>query len=509
MPRGFGDSSSSLSPHDGQSDSSSLTDGQSSVIGVVVERVTVLLARIVQADALTLTNRLKRQHLQGADISHLSRATVNSILHEAATLRAHFRAFLEDERVVTTCTRKDLRVLFNLMKDIFTELGQMRVTLNDVILDPSVALKVSEMALNPSKAEAATRNVESPSNAPSGSWMAPITKLLGLPATVPGENAASRALSPPIRTASRGRGRPPPRIVPKREAALSASAMTVNVEFSGAGVGRAVTSTFSAHPDGRFEVPTRPRLGGQSGSSHAPSQTTTRSVMDIFAGAPRGSETADPWIVIPTPQRAGTVPLDAVNDNIPSSGSATIGRSMLRKRTSRLSRAVDAVIDQQQSQQGEHNKEKRDTAEDTLLERTLRPRGLSDSSIHTTFMNHEDHPPEAESTPFGLGPQPDRGSVLQTLTRRMQSFRFASSSSLTEPRAMPDSRPRTANGLMSRSQTQPNSNAVGEGPQLRSASPGILSSWATALDPTTAPTPYYVGSPRDEFGGTWSRARDY
>lgn len=84
LPRVSGDQ---LSSHDGQSDSSTLADSNPSVIGVLIERVAALHNRLVQADALTLTTRLKRQHLHGADIPHLSRATVNGILNESNTLR--------------------------------------------------------------------------------------------------------------------------------------------------------------------------------------------------------------------------------------------------------------------------------------------------------------------------------------------------------------------------------------------------------------------------------------
>ena len=81
-----------------------------------------------QADALTLTNRLKRQNLKGADIGYLSRSTVSHILSEATGLRAQFRSVMEDDKVVLACTRKDMRLLFKFIKDVFAEMGQMRIT---------------------------------------------------------------------------------------------------------------------------------------------------------------------------------------------------------------------------------------------------------------------------------------------------------------------------------------------------------------------------------------------
>ena len=126
---------SSISPHDPQSESSSFSDSLTSNISIILERVVSLLNRMNQADALTLTNRLKRQNLKGADISHLSRSTVSHILSEATGLRAQFRSLLEDDKLVLSYTRKDLRLLFKFVKDVFAEMGQMRVTLNDVILE--------------------------------------------------------------------------------------------------------------------------------------------------------------------------------------------------------------------------------------------------------------------------------------------------------------------------------------------------------------------------------------
>lgn len=449
VPRALTDLQSISTPRDGLSDTSSITDGHTSVLGALIDRMSVLGNRLVQADVLTLTNRLKRQHLLGADVGHLSRSTINSVLQELTVLRSQYRAFLEDEKVTTSCTRKDLRGLFKLLKDVFSEFGQLRATLNDIILDPTLAGKVSEMALHPSKADGSSLNTingETSSSGASG-WIAPLTKFLGLPGASSNEEqtSAARALSPPARPFSRGRGRPPPRVVPKREAALAATSMTVNVEFSGAGVGRAVTSTRSAEPSASTQLliePSRVTTSTGEGSGHQLRPAASRNVMNIFAGAPRPTpNSGDPWVVIPKPQR----PSSRVSD---FGGSATIGRSAARNLTvdssqltarghptgsKRLSRIVDAVIDREPSQQGfspttthdgsDPSDEERDVVQDTLLERTLRPRGLSDSSIHTTFMAHgEDSHRQSESVTV------TRQSVLQALSRKVQSFRLASSS---------------------------------------------------------------------------------
>ncbi|KAH9833781.1 uncharacterized protein C8Q71DRAFT_849692 [Rhodofomes roseus] len=526
IPHSFGDCTSTKSSHDGLSESSSLTDGQLGALGTLIERVTMLLNRLTQADALTLTNRLKRQRLLGADISHLSRTTVSSILHEATSLRSHFRSFLEDEKAMMTCTRRDLRALFKLFKDMFSEMGQMRVTLNDVILDPSVAGKVSEMAMNLSKATVAQSpgGGDASNNQGASSWMAPISKLLGLPGgnASPSDTAASRALSPPAR--GRAPSRAPSRIVPKREAVLSASAMNVNVEFSGTVVGRSVTSTYSAHPDreNSISILSMQHLLNKP-VEDAPNPS--RSLMGIFAGAPRAEDNPDPWVVIPKPQR-GAAPPGMSN----AAGPATIGRSAtLRRASSRLSRTVDAMIDADRAR-----REEEDTL-GALLERTSIHRGMSDSSIHSTFLSHggerdQQGSPRHEELRDPSAPQ-DRNSVLQTLSRRMQTFRFGgvpSDSQATVTDAGGASRPETPVGARDREgggrATPTGVRTASPHAQIhagvvRAASPASrglfqsvnLSSWATAaLDASADESPAFLaGSPREEFmHRPWGRERE-
>ncbi|KAI0737703.1 hypothetical protein C8Q80DRAFT_1294198 [Daedaleopsis nitida] len=536
VPRAFGDH---ISPHDGHSESSSLTDGaQLTAIGILVERTTYLLNRITQADALTLTNRLKRQHLLGADISHLSRATVNAILNDATALRGHFRAFLEDEKTVTTCTRRDLRALLKLIKDTFTELGQLRVTLNDVILDPTVAGKVSEMALNPSKAQASDGTSRDNAAGPSApSWIAPISKLLGLPSGgATADTAASRALSPPARNIGRGR---PPRIAPKLQPALSASAMTVNVEFSGTAVGRAVTSTYSAHPSRMdFSGLTTPSTAASASTpavaQPSPRPDLSRSVMGIFAGAPRPAE-GDPWVVIPRPPSSSSRRINRTTSlaGMPHTAvaSATMGRASLRHALGggkRLSRIVDAVIDSPQvgAAPGEVESAGSGSGSDggppPALERALR-RGLSDSSIHTTFTQHGD---DAHDEPAPSQPA-DRESVLQALSRKVQAFRF-----MAPPTPAPDgaaereessSRPQTPVARPAAAKAMEDADApkrsppraIPHRPSVRAPTLFGLGSWAAGLEDAedAVPASYYGGSlsPRDEAfmqRNTWSRPRD-
>ncbi|KAG0709914.1 hypothetical protein DFH29DRAFT_21203 [Suillus ampliporus] len=395
-------------PHDGRSDSSSLLDGQPTHLSAILERVMSLLLRMSEADALTLTNRLKRQHLRGADVKHLSRTTVSSILLEITQLRAQYRMLLEDEKVTLLCTRKDLRGLFKFFKDVFEELGQLRVTMNDIILEPSIAQRISEMALDPAKAEAMER--ERKASGPGPSWMAPFSKLFGPTLS---ESSTHPSQSPP-RPVSRGRGNVrQPRPVPKLGPALAASTTIVNVEFSGAGVGKSVTSTFSAHPENeanplgpmsRVDTLPRPSTSTSAGSN-------VRSVMGIFAGAPHPDDAADPWVVLPrAPRRVHSTFFKS--DEPSQSGTATIDRSAMYNRSnSHLSRGMDADTALE-----------RDEADDIpgpLLERTLRRRGLSDSSIHSTYMSQAERSTPAEPT--------TGESVLQTLSRTMRNFSFVAS----------------------------------------------------------------------------------
>lgn len=368
-------------------------------MAMVIERVSVLLNRMVQADPLTLTNRLRRQNLKGADVSHISRSTISGIVNEVNGLRSQFRGLLEDDQMAISCTRKDLRALFKVFKDAFIELGEIRATLNDVILNPSSAHRVRELVMHPGKAESADRDAGTTA---ASSWMAPISKLFaGYSDSPPRSDGPSQAISA-NKAPSR---RPPARVVPKVAAAPSASTTTVNVEFSGSGVGRSMT----------LHQPTAapPQTAPQDSSSGAP-----RSVMNIFAGAPRPQE-GDPWVVLPKARSPG----DGQRSKLDQS--ETIGRSALRNATRdrRMSRQLDAMLDfQPRDHVGEED------YQPALLERTLRRRGLSDSSIHSTFMNHED---DASTTPLS-GPssrqQAPHPSVLQLLGRHMQSLRFATGS---------------------------------------------------------------------------------
>lgn len=511
----------STSTHGLQSESSSFSENNSSHISTILDRAANLLNRLSQADALTLTNRLKRQNLKGAHVGHLSRSTVSTIIADATSLRGQFRGLLEDEKMVTVCTRKDLRMLFKFFKDAFTELGQLRVTVNDIVLDPSLASRISELALNPGKAEAERLEKEREVGMQGGvaAWMAPISKLFSPTGRV---EMSPNERSTLTRSATLGNSRDtvrPARFVPKLGPALAASATTVNVEFSGTGVGRAVTSTFSPQPT----IPATDSSMDVGMSSH---QSVSSSFMGIFAGAPIAKADIDPWVVIPTapsqPQLRKSQSFMKTSES--GSATATIGRNAGRKNANRLSRNVDAVIDVDSPQ---------DINEEPdylppLLERTLRRRGLSDSSIHSTFTNQGEDaraagsPPSPQRLVFNppagtssrLPTWADRTSVFQALSRTVQNFR--STSMLTTPtsalareeRSRSPSRqngaaaPLAANDGTSQPST-PTRPSVQRAPG-RVLSPGRgrilpdLASWASEHVESAPDDPFIASSLRDE-----------
>lgn len=349
-------------------------------MALILERVSTLFNSLSQADAFTLTNRLKRQHLKGADVGHLSRSTVSNILAEVVSLRTHFRFLLEDEKVVIACTRKELRLFFKLIKDVFHELGQLRVVMNSIILDPSSAARVSELALNPGRVEG-QKERENGAQSSATAWMAPISKLF-LPSIVVKSDSGSSSDRVPISQTNRGAGPKPQKLAPKIGPALGASPTTVNVEFSGIGVGRAVTST-AMQPTISKEstnMTTTETSFSTAGSSSG--------LMGIFAGAHRPVESSEPWIVVP-PVPLKMPPASVSIENSHAMSPATIGRSTLRRNANRLSRKVDAVIDivERQPRRGEEHGEEHDNIP-PLFQRTLRRRGLSDSSIHSAFSSH-------------------------------------------------------------------------------------------------------------------------
>ncbi|KAJ7620065.1 hypothetical protein FB45DRAFT_1006753 [Roridomyces roridus] len=362
-------------------------------LSVLIERATSLLQRMQTADALSLTNRLKRAQIRGADVNHLSRTTVSGILADAGK---QLRAGPQEEEL--RAGKRDVRSLLGVLREMFQTMGEMRVLLNEVVIDPSSAPRVSEAAMDPGKTHG-----EAGGGAVPG-WMAPLSKLFaGSPAPRAttdvdrGSTASPLAAPRPMQA----------RFVPKLGPAVVASTTTVNVEFSGAGGGRGMTSTFDAGP----MIP-----GGNTNAGPAP---VAPDITGIFVGAPR-TRTPDPWVVIPHPK-------------LPRRAPSTLLRPGPAQPVNRMSRTVDAMLDgvgtpTRPTAEGGEGDEGDYVA--PLLQRTLRRRGLSDSSMHSTFTSQapdEDGDLGSQQPPTGMSTREaawlESGSVLQALSRRVQSFR--------------------------------------------------------------------------------------
>jgi hypothetical protein len=296
----------------------------------------------------------------------------------------------------------------------------------------------------------------------------------------------------------------------------------------------------------------------------ADTNSSNASLMGIFAGAQRPvADASEPWVVLPSIPRtkpAGSVSID--NHSIAEShhpmSTATIGRSAHRRNTNRLSRNVDAVIDivDKQPQEGEELGEERDDVP-PLLQRTLRRRGLSDSSIHSTFSSHGTDQQGAE---MSLPPSPPRhvpsrmpawrqpNSVFQTFSQwGMFNFRqpthdavasqttpavnkdvaepgspssrssirgarrdHAASSSVDErSKSLSTSDRRTSSEHSSSSQAATTTDKGTQSRPIRGSHPSLdggvlprLASWVTSsimIDPVSGSDPFIASSLRDEL----------
>lgn len=533
--------------HESRSDTSSISQQQdsntraasASAVALLVEKVAALLVRMIQADVRTLTNRLKRQHLlpSGGDARHLSKATISSIVGEVASLRPPPGMRREDAGAgasavnvsLLTVTRGDIKALLKLFKDTFTELGMLREQINEIVFDPSVAHKIRKEATEPDSEPA---KGDHRSASAMGQWIVPIQKLFSnQPANVqPPALEASSMVSASSSGTSKpspevGRGKAPPRVAPKLAPAISASATTVNVEFASSGVRKTDTTS-----DGALDVTLASAQSPTSGVSppSGPSPYVTgpatlrkpvalphsasRNLMGIFAGAPRSvaspptTPRLDAVLPLVPPKSdkdrtrqirgaASTAHLREPGTREKTSGMvATIGRSASTRHTRRLSRHVDAMIDQKDVSQVHPD------FHESLLERTLRPRGLSDSSIHTTFLKDMIESTTVERPEEG---EKDDGGGEGALRRGALTDTSSSSTTGSQP--------------CSPLQAVPRPYPIAERDE-GTRSPAVrlgrhLASWATAatggrFDNVPQPEELHFGSPREDgllHHAVWSR----
>jgi hypothetical protein len=436
------------------SETSSIQEGNGRIMTNLLDRVSNLLAKLTQADVRTLTNRLKRQHIVGADVGHISRASITAIVNEVTALRSQFRSMLEDDKAATSVNRKEFRTLVKLFNEMFVEMGQLRATVNEVVLDPSVGTRLREEAL----AEDGGGKSKSGGLSIQG-WIAPLSKLFAgasahhSPPPEPsyGPSLSSQKSSSKLVSSTKLVAPVPTRLAAKLAPAVSASTTTVNVEFGGNAAVRRAVSTTSYGP-----IPSRAK-------STTPQPVAKQQLFGIFAGAPkRPTGRIGGWVMLPPGSGAAPTRPAAPTSGMNKPPVARQGRRVVGH-PHRLSRVVDAVVDADaasiapHSPRGEdleHPEYDEDDDEDQqhhrhpsgLLERTLRRRGLSDTSIHSTFMAAAPRPPiQRLVTPAGLalsvtdmehatgsampGSVADRESVLEALGRKMAAFASAATTS--------------------------------------------------------------------------------
>ena len=411
----------------------------------LIDHMARLLTRLSQADVQTLTKRLKRQHLPG-DVGHLSKSTLCSIMSEIDDLRNHFRGILEAERkqdwgalhsaadkekLDSLVTRKvnsfpahsrshfpladgtppstqDFLALVKLFKDVFTELSTLRLTVNEIVLDPASAARLRERVLADEEDETIRPTLKPRNTSGLGGWIsAPISKFFITPPVETSEDDSSTIgsgkLSPSGTSgigngAAADRGRlHPSRAAPKLAAATASTATTVNVEFASGGAVRRATATTSAAagPAAASDRPDSPVIRPPSAQGLAPpSEPTVRSasptrpstsnranLRGIFAGASSsGSAVAAPassWLM--ASGGGGGAPAGrlrhAASSSVLRPARAMPAMPLGGSPTKRMSSAVDAVLDPATSSAIGSN----------IYERKLR-RTASDESIRSHYL---------------------------------------------------------------------------------------------------------------------------
>ena len=367
---------------------------RTAALSALIDHTSKLLGRVQGADVATQERRLRKQNLPG-DVRRVAQANLHAVVSDIENLRAHFRRVLELERANahamaghagdSLVLRKDFVGLVKLLRDVLYELSRLRSLVNRVELDPSAASNLRELdELNVEQLAAVKAEVHQSS----AGLLAPLSRLWA-------SSGASAALSPghdvdPNHLSPHTPRQPAPLRAPlKREVSSAISAATVNVEFGAGG--------------GRRAVATEGESSGQAAAGHSPSQRLSpsaaaarpktvsmvkRDLSSIFVGgALPARPAAEPFVMVPgssqLPQQA---PAPAPPKRTPSGN--PFGRLLANFPTSFTnSLATNAVTDSFQQTPARLGGELEPPAP-TLLERQLRPRGLSDSSIRSTFTAH-------------------------------------------------------------------------------------------------------------------------
>lgn len=398
-----------------------IVDSRTGALLALIEHVSKILLRLRQADVPNLTRRLKKHHLAGGDVGHLSRGEMKALEKEIGDMRTHFRSVVEDERRLgngngknplhdSMITKKDFQLLLKLFKEIFGELIELRGIVNDVTVNPAVAveLRKRQEAIQAEEEEARGRG-KAVKNASGLGWIAaPITKLFAAPSSdPPAKRASDKALLQP----------PAIRSSAKLMPSTSATTTQVSVEFASTGqIRRATAGLPVVNTDHMDELPVSPsdtltKIPGVS--RQAPARTGRTPAIPLGDGSSRGPP--------PGNNRQSLYGIFAGGaQGVPPRMNQTIsGRPASGRHRRQLSTVVDAVIDDDGPDRG------LDDYQPPLLERTLRPRGLSDSSIRTTFQHHGIEIPAGRDdlpAPNLYGSYWPATSVVKTLGRRIQAL---------------------------------------------------------------------------------------
>ena len=321
-------------------------------------------------------------------------------------LRNHFRRLLEQERssaakdlsgasshhsdTDSLVVRRDFVALVKLFRDLLFETTRLRSLVNRVQLDPSLAHNLR--ALDVVSAEGGEKLKAA---APTGGLLAPLSRLFGsslLGVADPAESVAPRA-------ATNSRATPTIRPIGKLSGSSGVSSATVSVEFNSGVAGRVVAVGGAGVASPKLSSP---RDGAAAAGANKSGTQVRRDLNSIFAGGLSSTATrspTDPWVVVPPPPP----PTRQFSSN-------PFGRLLASYRPA-LSSTTNAVLDSIPHAPQSTN------YEPPLLERTLRARGLSDSSIRSTFVAHA-NPHHRIITPATLALSSERsnqGAVAITI----------------------------------------------------------------------------------------------
>lgn len=308
-----------------------------------------------------------------------------SQVNEIDSMRDRFRRILEQERAAVAkdatkavappsaeslISRREFVSLVKLLRDLLFEASRLRSLVNRVQLDPSLATRLADF--DDAQMTAADLTGQStPKATTAGGLLAPLSRLFGTSLS-PGEHPtlASRPSSAQLRAP------------PKRGGYSAVTSATVNVEFGKAAVRSSSSEGTTTSPS--QPPPSRP-------------DPPRRDISSIFAGS--SNRPADPWVVLPNSENGSTAPapipqprrMPSRSPGLASVASSYLpfGRILAGSYRPAMSSTTNAVLDSiPHAPPSSRDPSANSDPPPTLLERQLRPRGLSDSSIRSTFLSH-------------------------------------------------------------------------------------------------------------------------